>query len=471
MLSIAGPKSPKLAAGGLLMLVVVCGCGSVYRPVVTPINPTGPPPQPAVAVAVVSQQNAPGEAPLPTTVGVATIIDFAGDSIMAQGYVGPGPAAMAMAQSGSTGYSINSDHTLSTFPVSVASGQAPLSPRVLTTTLLPTSNPVNLLSTSAVYLADSATNEIDFLSGNPAALKQAIPVSLGPVGIVGNSTGQRVYAITQLLPPNTCDTPTQSVNGEIDSIETSTNSVSNKIPVGVCPVYGIQSLDTRRVFILNRGSGTVTVIDGQANQLNSQTYGVDQLPCNTVNHPYNCQTFTVGGGPVYAELYQPGNILVTANYDSNTVSFIDVSTDVYGNNSANFGHVLATVNVGSHPSSVTVLQDGTRAYTANQGDGTVSVIDMSSFTVKRVITIPADATSTTGISTPRSVASVTNSLYSKVYVTSPDSPRITIIRTDTDAIAATVQLPGNVVGLRTALQVVGGANTINVSTSIGSGTP
>jgi YVTN family beta-propeller protein len=467
----AGPKSPKLAAAGLLMLAVVCGCGSTYRPVVTPINPTGPPPQPTVAIAVVSQQNAPGQIPLPTTVGVATIVDFAGDSIMAQGYLGPGPTALAMAQSGSTAYSINSDHTLSTFPVSAASGQAPLSPRVLTTTLLPTSNPVNVLSTSSVFLADSANNEIDFLSGNPAALKQAIPVSLGPVGIIGNSVGQRVYAITQQLPPNTCDIPTQGVNGEIDSIETSTNSVSNKIPVGVCPVYGIQSTDTRRVFILNRGSGTVTVIDGQANQLNSQTYGVNQLPCNTVDHPFNCQTFTVGGGPVYAEMYQLASILVTANYDSNTVSFIDVSTDVYGNNSSNFGHVLATVAVGKHPSSVTVLQDGSRAYTANQGDGTVSVIDMSSFTVKRVISIPADATSTTGVSTPRSVASITNGLYSKVYVTSPDSPRVTIIRTDTDSISATIQLPGNVVGLRTASQITGGANTINASNSIGSGTP
>jgi YVTN family beta-propeller protein len=117
------------------------------------------------------------------------------------------------------------------------------------------------------------------------------------------------------------------------------------------------------------------------------------------------------------------------------------------------------------------LQDGSRAYTANQGDGTVSVIDMSSFTIKRTITIPADATSTTGVSTPRSVASVTNSLYSKVYVTSPDSPRVTIIRTDTDSIAATIQLPGNVVGLRTASQVPGGANAINTSNSIGSGTP
>ena len=251
----AGPKSPKLAAGGLLMLVVVCGCGSTYRPVVTPINPTGPPPQPTVAVAVVSQQNAPGQIPLPTTVGVATIVDFAGDSIMAQGYVGPGPTAVAMAQSGSTAYSINSDHTLSTFPVSAASGQAPFSPRVLTTTLLPTSNPTNVLSTSSVYLTDTANNEIDFLSGSPAALKQAIPVSPGPVGIVGNSTGQRVYAISQQLPPNTCDIPTQGVNGEVDSIESSISLRFGRVPVRVCPVYGVQSSEIRRVFILNRGSG------------------------------------------------------------------------------------------------------------------------------------------------------------------------------------------------------------------------
>lgn len=435
----AGPKRPWLGAGGLLMLAAVCGCGSAYRPVVTPINPTGPPAQPSTLVVAVSQQNAPGTIPDPTTPGVATILDFSGDGIMAQAYVGPGPVGFALSPSGGSGYTINHDKTLSSFPVT----QSLMTKNVQVTTLLTSTTPANVLSAvGSVFLADTANNEVDYLTGSPVALKQAIPVGLGPVTVVGNASGQRVYAISQMLAPNTCNTPSQNVNGQVYSIESTTNTVSNIIPVGVCPVFGLISADNRRVFILNRGSGTVSVIEGQTNQF--------------------LQTISVGAGPVYAEIYQKASILVTANYDSNSVSFIDISTDVFGNNSPTFGNVLATVPVGSHPSTVAVLQDGSRAYTANQGDGTVSIIDMTSFKVKKVIQV---------MDQPRSVAAVSNALIGKVYVTSPTSPQVTIIRTDTDTITATVQLPGWVVELRTGGQTAGGGNTINASRTAGSGTP
>ena len=454
MLSMAGRKRPWFSAGGLLMLAAVCGCGSTYRPVVNPINPTGPPAQPSTLIAVVSQQNAPGASPDPQTAGVATILDFSGDSILAQAIIGPGPIGFALSPSGGEAYTINHDQTLSSFPVTAGL----MTKNVAVTTLLKSTTPGNVLSAvGSVFLADTANNEVDYLTGSPVSLKQAIPVGLGPATVVGNSSGQRVYAISQMLAPNTCNAPSQNVNGQVYSIESSTNTVSNVLPVGVCPVFGVVSADNRRVFILNRGSGTVSVIDGQTNQLNEQTFGSDHKPCT-----FNCQTFAVGGGPVYAEIYQKASILVTANYDSNTVSFIDISTDVFGNNSSTFGNVLATVPVGNHPSTVAVLQDGSRAYTANQGDGTVSIIDMTSFKVKKVIKV---------MDQPRSVAAVSNALIGKVYVTSPTSQQVTIIRTDTDAITATVQLPGWVVELRASGQSAGGSNTINASRTLGSGTP
>lgn len=446
----AGPKRPLLATCGSLILAAVCGCGSTYRPVVAPINPTGPAPQPNLLVSVVSLQNPPGQPALAATPGVATILNFSGDSIVAQAYVGPGPTGFAVSADGGSAYTVNNDNTLSSFGVS-----ANLQTKsVQVTTLLPSTTTSNISSVSgAIYLANAAQNEIDFLTGTPVSFKQSVAVGLGPVTVVGLSPSQRVYAISQMVPldqntggtvvPGACSNPTAvTTPGNVYTIETSTNTVSNVIPTGICPVYGVASPDNRRVFIMNRGDGTVTVI-------NSQTNSFDR-------------TIKVGAGPVYAELYQTASILVTANYDSNTVNFIDVSTDVYGNDSPTFGNVLATVPVGFHPATVAVMQDGSRAYTANEGDGTVSVIDMTSFQVKKTIPV---------IGHPRTVAAVSNSLIGKVYVTSPSSSQVTVIRTDTDTVTATVQLPGNVVELHPSAQATGGRNSINTSRIPGSGTP
>ena len=137
-------------------------------------------------------------------------------------------------------------------------------------------------------------------------------------------------------------------------------TISARLPLGVCPVYGISSADGQRAFILNRGSGTITVINSQLNTLDTALN-----PTGTINLCGG--TTPCNAGPVYASLYTPGNLLVVSNYDNNTISVIDVSLDIYGNDSPNFGKVLATVPVGLNPAAVTVLQDGSRAYVANEG--------------------------------------------------------------------------------------------------------
>jgi YVTN family beta-propeller protein len=70
--------------------------------------------------------------------------------------------------------------------------------------------------------------------------------------------------------------------------------------------------------------------------------------------------------------------------------------------------------VGNNPASVTVLNDGSRAYTANQTDQTVTIANLSSYTVEKTLPV-------TGY--PRTVVSTQNSSYGKVYVASPNSQR------------------------------------------------
>ena len=467
-------------AGAVIAVVVlVAGCGSQYRPVVTPVNPSGPAAQPTSYAVVVS-------APSAETPGIATIIDYAGDSVMAQAPIGPGPSNFTIDETGTNGYTVNSDGTITNFPISTQL-QAKM---VSYTTLLTTSEPVNLFSpSSGLWIADLNGNVADVFTGSPQTFKLAIPVATAPVTIVGPSIlGQRNYAISQDFDaPSGAATSgvacnlsptTAPVNGEADALEASTYTVSARIPVGKCPVFGVQSADNKRFFVLNRGDDTVTVINSQDNTLNACAPFVNQngqattchptLPLSTtavtatgITPPNGTAGMTAHAGPVYAEFSAATAQLVVANYDGNTISVIDVSMDEYGNDSSTFGTTF-TIPVGNNPASVTVLADATRAYTANQTDETVTIVNLSSHTVEKTLPV---------IGHPRTVVSTQNSSYGKVYVASPDSPYLTIIRTDQDIVDTTVLVEGNIVDVRVTTTNGTGGNSNSISRSPGHGQP
>ena len=480
--SVTGPKGPWFAVGALLALAGVCGCGNQYRPVVTPIAPTGPAPAPASYVVAFSQPNlvlGSVSNPCPSTPyaqpGVVQLVDFSGDSLMALATLGTGPLTFAMDATGSTAYSTNCDGTVSTVPISTTLQ----SKNVLTTTLPENAGNVSTLPTNLMvttlgeYVVEQNRTAIGALTGSPASLKQEIPVAPAVINVIGTSVSQYIYSISQGNSTDgsgvtwgQCDPTsgtTVTTNGEADGIQVSTNTVNNRIPVGVCPVYGIMTSDSRRAFVLNRGSGTVTVIDSSKNQLDTDSQS--QYMTNA--------TINVGKGPVFADLYSPAALLVTANYDDDSISVISVPINgpVEGyTDTPNFGQVLAAVKLptGSHPAAVTVLQDGSRAYTANEGTGTVSVINLSSFTVEE--TIPVNGH-------PRSIVSTYNAPIGKVYTVAQDSPYLTVIRTDTDIVTSSILLQGNGVDVHTTTQYAGSsstsvsANSNTQSRSPGSGVP
>jgi DNA-binding beta-propeller fold protein YncE len=119
--------------------------------------------------------------------------------------------------------------------------------------------------------------------------------------------------------------------------------------------------------------------------------------------------------------------------------------------------------VGNSPASVTVLADGSRAYVANQADSTVSIVDLSSHTIEKAA-LPV-------IGHPRTVVSTQNSSYGKVYVASPDSPYLTILRTDLDIVDTTVLVEGNIVDVRVTTETGTSGNNNSVSRVPGYGEP
>lgn len=450
-------------AGAILMAAaLLAGCGNGYRPVVTPTNPSGPAAQAQSFAAVVS-------APSTTSPGIATVIDYSGDTIVAQAPIGPGPLTFTLDQTGSNGYTINSDGTLTNFPVSLQ-----LQAKAVQYTTLPsTALPIALFSPAGgLWASDLYGNSADVLSGSPASFKLSVPVAPTPVMVVGPATqGQRNYVITQGAVSSgvACNqSPTTGPLGEADAIESASYTVSARLPLGRCPVYALQSPDNRRIFVLNRGDDTITVINSQNNTLDACTPFLNvagqtvtchpTLPLSTaavtatgVTPPNGTLGMKAIAGPVYAEYIQATQQLVVAGYDGGTVSVIDVSLDQFGNDSQTFGTTF-TIPVGVNPASVTALFDGSRAYTANQADGTVSIVNLSSHSLEKNLAVNGN---------PRTVVSVQNSLYGKVYAASPNSPYLTIIRTDQDIVDTTVLVQGDIVDVRVTSQngSLGNANT------------
>jgi DNA-binding beta-propeller fold protein YncE len=480
----------------LAAAALVAGCGNNYRPVVTPVNNTPPPAQPQSYVVVVS-------APSVTSAGIATIIDYSGDTVMAQADIGPGPTTFTVDANGQNGYTYNSDHTITNFPVSTSL----LKKNVYYTTLPSNAKPLNLFSpASGLWAADlcaltpttrpcdsAVDSGVDIFTGSPETFLRPVPVATIPVMVVGIGGAQRYFAISQNIATPTgveCNASPAAVtvNGAVTGIEISSDEADQPIAVGICPVYAVESSDTRRLFVLNRGSDTITVIDAQKGTLDGQfdangacvpfksqtgqtvtchetlplsttalkATGVTPPNCNLTTDP-TCGGMTAVAGPVYAEYNALTNQLVVANYDGGTVSVIDVTLDEYGNDSPSFGTTY-TIPVGKNPASLTVLVDGSRAYTANQTDQTVSIVNLTSHVQEK---LPLAV-----VGHPRTVVSTQNSTEGKVYVASPDSPYLTVISTgglDPDVVDTTVLVQGNIVDVRVSSQnaVSGNINTVS----------
>jgi YVTN family beta-propeller protein len=433
------------------------GCGNNYRPTVVPISSAGPAPQVSSYAVVVSSTSA-------TAPGYATVIDYSGDSIMATAPIGPGPTAFTMSSSGANGYTYNSDGTLSQIPIS-SNLQKKL---VLSSPIPHTAELVNLFSPFAgVWAADlcgtvSCQPDMDVFIGNPMSIVYNIPLAQTPVMMVGSgSAGGRYFSISQGAVPSSiaCNARPSASNvvpfGVVTSIENTNYTVDPAITVGKCPVYAAETTDGARLFVLNRGSDTISVINSLNDALDENCPATNQ-DGQKINCPLNgTLQLPAGSGPVYAEYNTNTNQLVVANYDGGTITVIDAGLDQYGNDSPTFG-TMYTIPVGKNPASVTVLYDGSRAYVANQTDQTVSIVNLSSHTLEKTLPVTGH---------PRTVVSTQNSTQGKVYVASPDSDVLTIIRTDQDIVDTIIPMVGNIVDVRVTSQNGALASVTSISGS------
>jgi hypothetical protein len=464
--------------GGLVALsaaVLLAGCGNTYRPVISSISPVGPAGQPVKYAAVVSS-------PGVNSPGLLTIVDFSGDTVEATPSILPNPSYFAATQSGSQGFVINASGSLNDF--GLTNPTTLLTSNIVQTTLPANSSPVSISTISlgnvgsTIFVPSQGNSTIAALSTAGPSLEEQIAVGANPVYVVGSDGALRVYAISQGNGAGTC-----GASGQVAAIEAATPlSISNTICVGAKPVYGIMTTDGRRGFILNSGSGTVSVINVINNALDVTTPLIT-LP-NISYKNSGGTTVSAAPKPVWSDYNSTTNEMVVLNQGDGTgpgsLSIISIplctpSTQLTDPNcsfalspnpsnpadATGFGTIIASVPVGISPSMVSMLHDatGSQAYVVNQkdstgqcgGEGSVTVVNMVTTQVQATIcaiSTPAGISSVNASPTlvyghPTTVAATTGTPAGKVYVTSPDALFLTVIYTDTDSVVTHIPLQGN----------------------------
>ena len=456
------PATFTAALTGAGLAFALLGCQQQYRPVVSAVNPVGPAGQPSKYAVAISS---PGS----SEAGLITLVDFSGDTVISTQPLLTAPSYFSLLSNGTEAFVINPTNSLTAVPDT--SSPINLQPNVLQQTSLPpgadapTVSSFTFGSAARILLPEVGRSAIAILQSSPApALQQEISVPANPQYVVGVDSTPRAYALSA---GNTGGV------GVASAIESTSLSISATIPVGVNPVYGVETADARRAFILNKGSGTVSVINVTNNALDTPN-----------------QTITVGQNPVWADFATITNELIVLNGGDGThagsLSIINIplcNADALSTNPScnpsnpvdgvGFGNVVATVPVGINPQVVSVLSDGSRAYVANEGrlpgtlsstdpgvPGSVSVVNLASGTVTATIssasstipnivpTCPDGSSITCAYGHPTTIAATFGSPTGKVYVTSPDSNYLTVIETDTDTVDTHVNLQGAGVRVR-----------------------
>ncbi len=338
--------------------------------------------------------------------GSSTTIDVSGDTDVGQATMGLMPVHAALALNGTRVYVANSlDDTVSAY--------APSSPTQVVTISLPAGSApvfVNTTENATVYVANFGNATVSAISTTSNVVTNTIPVGTNPVAMAELPNGQNLYVANQ---------GNSTTHGSVTSINTIDKTVNGNDPLNtyawVSPVWTVARSDSARVYVLDSGSGTVAVIDTSSDTV-----------VNSVS---------VGVGANFM-LYDPvRNRLYVTNPTAGKVTFLDASTDT---------PTPLTVSV-ANPVSVAALPDGSRVYiaSASVSGGTVAsrltVVNAGDGSVRT--TIPLTSVPHICAQTRFELVAVAAADSSRVYVGNCDAGNTAIIQTSNDTLLLQMPAP------------------------------
>jgi DNA-binding beta-propeller fold protein YncE len=294
--------------------------------------------------------------------------------------VGSQPVGMAYDPGAHTLYTVNQEAA----SVSVvdtahcnARSQTNCGQRVGTIALPSGSSPQSIdidTTTNTLYVADTFKNLISVLNAatcNAADLSGCsqtptlVPDPSGPLYVAVNSATDTVYITNPQLSGN--DTVSvldgATCNGQVTS---GCGQALKTVRVGLSPVAIAIDQASDSVYVANVGTiengDTVSVIDGATCNA-TQSSGCGQV-----------ETITVGEGPNWIVLDSGTHTAYTANLTDDSVSVINTAT-CNATVTSGCDQKTSTVHVGANPWALSIDQKLHSVYVANNWDDTVSVLN------------------------------------------------------------------------------------------------
>jgi YVTN family beta-propeller protein len=439
------------AATVVFILMLATGCGDTFRPVANPITQPGGDPA-GVGDAIILAANfvapASGSTGVPAP-GTAAHINVSGDTVTALQNVQTDPrqatliaGSVVVANFGIQNATPPVFGSVSAYPENAGPGAS-----VVTVSV---GDPNSALAVHAVFAHSTDNTNIYVAEQSEVAGPLQDAVGIIPLGFLNGD------AVDCSNPPHPapCHITDASISkpvaiaepvglgkvyvanagsGKVTVIDVPTLTVKTTITVGSTPQAIIASADNNCLYVANQGSNNVTVI-------------------NTSSDAATAAPIAVGGGPMFLRFDNKLQRVYVVNKAGNSISIINHAADCSAS-------TATTVAVGPGPQSIAALADGSRAYVANS-DGSVTVINTSSNTIKKTIAAnPAVPGMGVG-ATPKIVSIGSSTDGAKVFVANNGDPNpanfpgsyvpgsITIIRTTDDTVifqltsASNPKLPG-----------------------------
>ena len=199
---------------------------------------------------------------------------------------------------------------------------------------------------------------------------------------------------------------------QIDVAGDTTIGVAN---MGVNPTHAAVIPNNSRVFVASAGS----LFPGDADMVTAFSPAAASTTATGFGTP---TTFTLpyGSLPVFLNTSQ-SNTMYVANYGTNSVTALNLGSNLVGISS----------QVGVHPVAMAETGDGQNLYVLNQGSNTVT--DLSTTDLSTVATIPVGNTPVWAVARPDS---------SRIYVVTQGDGQLYTIRTDTNAVVSNQSVGG-----------------------------
>jgi YVTN family beta-propeller protein len=290
-------------------------------------------------------------------------------------------------------------------PVSVLRAQVPSQ-----TALINRDAAVYSEDSGKIYLVDTVHNAVIVLSSSKAP--STIEVGASPIALALNRRTGRIYVV---------DSGSRSVS----VIDGNTDKVVATVPTPARPYAIAVDEASDKVYVSNTFSNMLSVIDGASNHVaNLPTGSADTIVVDSDRHRvylfgYESETLTqldlatekttkIPAGAMHLwGTAQAGKTLYVSHVQDASIAAIDLET-----------HALHNLPTGSMPCAIAVDKTTGQVYVANYADGTVTILDR-------------DERPTTVVVSPHPQAVTLDQTAGLLYVASPQQNTVTVVDTRT----------------------------------------